>query len=240
MLTMKMKSAWSRGLLYGSIFGGAIAIFPILAALFGQAPLGEAAFAGGLVALIWGTLGFLAGVASHSEQPAETPGESVPSVQISVAKRMLYRFIAGLLLSYIAGAVVCAIGMGIYSVWQGDLFAMAVRRRTQEEFLVIFIGLCGMVGAETGAIAGCWLGALLSPGGNQLAPVARAALPSAILGALSGGWFGAIAGFLKLQFPSQEAVVIVVAVVVGAIGGIGSAVVTRLGGFHWHHRQGEH
>src|SRR6266704_7123536 len=60
-LAMKMKTAWSRGLVYGGIFGGAIAVVPVLAGLLVHTPLSDVAAAGGMIILIWGTLGFLAG-----------------------------------------------------------------------------------------------------------------------------------------------------------------------------------
>jgi hypothetical protein len=228
---MKFRSAWSRGLTYGSIFGGAIAVFPVFAGFAGKAPFNEIALAGGVTVLAWGTLGFLAGFCSHRETKTDAAGNAVPVSEVSLIKRLLYRFVAGLLLSYIAGAIVCGIGFVIYVVWQGDILDSAPRRITRDERDAIFIAFCGIVGAEAAAICGCWLGALLAPGNNQLGPVAKNAIASSAFGLSVGGWLSGMVGIVVLQFWPDLAIALILAATAGAVTGIASAVLLRLGVF---------
>ena len=224
---MKPKSAWGRGLLYGGIFGGAIAVFPVCAALFGSVPLGEVALAGSMMALIWGSVGFLAGFCSHYEQPADSAGILDSGVQVSFIIRLLYRFVAGFLLSYIAGGVVIGIGLGMVVLADSDLIGPDIRRATPEVATLIKIACIGLIGAEAGAIFGCWTGALLVRGGNQLAPIARGAFVSALLGILTGGWFGGFVGLIDVQLSVSEEIVITSAAITGALAGILSALLMR-------------
>jgi len=85
---MRFTSAWRRGMFFGFIFGAAMAMFPALGCALGNAPFAEVAFAGGVVVLIWGTLGFLAGLASHSEQRADTPKEPLSVALPSLTRQL--------------------------------------------------------------------------------------------------------------------------------------------------------
>jgi hypothetical protein len=225
---MKFRSAWSRGLTYGSIFGGAIAIFPLVGAIVGKAPLIEIVQAGGITVLVWGTLGFLAGFASHRESVTDVVGNLVAVSSVSLFMRLLYRFVAGLLLSYIAGMVVCGIGFVFLWIWHADVFDSASRTWTPQEGDALFIGLCGAVGAEAAAICGCSLGALLAPGDNRLGPVAKNALLSSAFGVLVGGWLGGLVGFLLIQYSFELEIVAIVAASAGGLAGILAAVFLRL------------
>ena len=226
---MAFKSAWSRGLWYGAIFGGTMALFPVIAALFGNAPVGEIALAGGTIAVIWGGFGFLAGFSSHSEQRSDAAGNPVQQVQISLFRRLLYRFVAGLFLSYIAGMIVMS--LAIYAAWQVDLFEPVNRRITDDERVLIFVGMCGTNAAVSGTVAGCWLGALLSPGGNVLGPIAKSALVTALFGALASGWLGALIGLVCFQCIGFGPVGAIAAASAGVLVGIAIAIVLRLFAF---------
>jgi hypothetical protein len=227
---MNTKSPWSRGLMYGGVFGGAIGVFVAIAALFGKAPLGEVALAAGITVLVWGALGFLAGFASHTEQHGNGQGERARDNDRPFFRRLLYRLVAGLLLSYIGAAVVFGSALAILFVWQPDLFA-GTQRHSREENAVLFVGLFCVIGAEAGVVTGCWLGALLAPGGNELRSVAKVALPSAGLGALVGGWLAALVSLLQVGFGFQEEIMIIPPVTGGTVAGAGSAVLVRLTAF---------
>jgi hypothetical protein len=227
---MKMKTAWSRGLLYGSVLGGMMGIFPIAAAIFGDVPLNELALVGAMVVGIWGGLGFLVGYASHFETSNDSAGNPVTANDVSLFKRLVYRFVAGLLLSYGAAAVVSGIGFVAFYLWLGD-FDGPARTISEIERRMWFIAFCGMLGAETGTVAGCWLGALLMPGGNQFGPVARRAFHSAILGMLGGGWIGGMVGGLQLHFESERDMIAILAALAGAAAGMAAAIYIRRRGF---------
>jgi hypothetical protein len=225
---MKFRSALTRGVTYGSIFGGAMAVFPVVAALVAKAPIIEIVQAGALVVFVWGTLGFLAGFCSHHESTTDGAGNSVAVSNISLGKRLLYRFVAGLLLSYIAGAIVCGIGFVIFWIWHGDFTDSTPRNFTPQERDAFFIAFCGCVGAEAAAICGCWLGALLAPGGNRLGPVAKNALFSSVFGLLMGGWLSGLVGFSLIQFSFELGIGVIAAASTGAFTGIAAAVFLRL------------
>jgi hypothetical protein len=142
---MTFKSAWSRGFWYGAIFGGAIAVFPLLSALLGNAPIREVVLGSSAIALMWGAIGFLAGYASHSEPSADSAGNPVPSVQVSLFRRLLYRFVAGLLLSYIAGMVLIVIAIGVYFLWEAGVFGPEKRPVTEEIRHIIFVACYGLL-----------------------------------------------------------------------------------------------
>jgi hypothetical protein len=227
---MAFKSAWSRGLCYGGIFGGGIALIPVSVAIFSEAPVAGIAFGGGMIALIWGSLGFLAGYASHAEQRADPVGIALPSAEYSLFRRLLYRFVAGLLLSYIAGAIVSLLAAVLFFTWTTSLPAPADQAGREAERLMFFVAFCGLVGAETGAVAGCWIGAILVRG-NVLGPIAKAAFVTAIIGALLGGWFGTLIGVVWFNARGFEETGAIVAAVGGGVAGIAAAVITRLGIF---------
>jgi hypothetical protein len=220
-------------LTYGGIFGGIMLVFPILAALFGNGPpLGEIALAGSFIVLIWGTLGFLAGFSSQNEP---TCGTVHDACRVSVTKRLIYRFVAGLLLGYIATCVVIGIVFGSYALATSDFLSATPPNLTRAQVQMLFVGFCGFLGAEAGAFAGCWLGAMLAPGGNQLKPIAKRALSSALLGALGGGWLGGLVGFstwlanplARNPLQTNETVFIGLAAAVGALAGIAAAIGLR-------------
>lgn len=189
---MRFRSAWSRGLCYGGIFAVAIGVFPLAAAVFGNAPLGELALASGLIVFFWGGLGFLAGYASHAETNPQSPAEHGTIEQPSLFKRLLYRFVAGLLLSYLAAMLASGV---LYAVVMGiGLDETPARRVTERELRLLFVATCGAFGMYTGAIAGCWAGAMLTRGGNVLRPIAKVAFLSSLLGGLVGGWLAGGAG----------------------------------------------
>lgn len=226
MPAMKMKSALSNGLLYGGIFGGVICLFVILCAVFGDGPLEELALAGGVTVLGWGGLGFAAGFFSYHESRTDPSGHPIPGGRLAGIKHWLYRIVAGILLSYLVMLVASAIGLAVYYLlWDGDL--PAIGRNSPEEMRLFFIGCCGMLGATVGTIAGCWLGALLMPGDDQLGNVAKGAFVAAILGLLGGGWLGALVGLVAPQYLA-EFQTIIVAAITGSFGGIIAAIIMRM------------
>jgi hypothetical protein len=225
---MALNSAWSRGLCYGAVFGGIMAIFPALALILSEAPLEELALAGATIMGIWGTLGFLAGFCTHQEPRSDSDEQRRPVVETSLVKRLLYRFVAGMLLDYIAAMVVCGLGFALYALWEGGFDAAPNRRITEHDRRMFFVAFCGMVGAETGALAGCWIGSMLAPGGNILGPIARIAFIAGALGILTGSWIGALIGLLCRQYGDFNSAFPIAAAVAGALAGIGSAIFVRL------------
>jgi hypothetical protein len=223
---MKTQSAWSRGLLFGGIFGGALSLLPLVGGWIGKAPLGELLLACGVTALIWGGLGFVAGFCSDSQLATDATGHPVPGSPESPVKHWVYRLVAGLLLSYIAVCALIGIGVALYFLWQVDLNKPRTRI-PREQATLILIGLCGAVGAEAGAFTGCWLGALLVPFGHTLRSVARRSFVTAALGTLAGGWVGATAGLLHPQFLDYGHAA-VLAAIAGGLAGIAAAIVLRL------------
>jgi len=227
---MRPRSAWSRGLLYGGIFAGAMSVFPGLAVVFGdRSALGELALVGGLIVSIWGGLGFLAGYASHGEQRAGTAGPDSPIALPSFLRRLVYRFVAGMLLSYIAGMVIC--GLSVLAVLLLDATHPVLENQVpvlRQGRVVILVGICGLCGAGTGTVTACWLGAMLARGGNVLKPIARAAFAAAPLGTLWGGWFGTSTGILWLWLAEFQDMTAIMAAIAGSIGGMLVAIVMRL------------
>jgi hypothetical protein len=205
-----------------------MAIFPLVAGFVGKAPLIEIIQAGGITVLIWSTLGFLAGFTSHRESVTDAAGNLVAVSRVSRFKRLLYRFAAGLLLSYIAGMVVCVIGFVLLWICHADVFDSAPGTATPQERDSLFIAICAGVGAGAAAICACWLGALLAPGDNRLGPVAKNALVASAFSALVGGWLSGLVGFLLIQFSFDLEIFGIVAATAGGLVGILAAVFLRL------------
>jgi hypothetical protein len=168
----------------------------------------------------------LIGFATHSEVFKDTPIDPTTGGEISLFRRLVYRFFAALALAYLTSVVVTLIVGAIMIIWI-TYFDSTGRPTSREETRTLFIMLCGMIGASAGATAACWLGTLLAPGGNQLGPVAKRAFISAALGLLAGGWLGGMTGGLQLIFESAFATIASVAAIAGALAGMSAAIVVR-------------
>jgi hypothetical protein len=206
------------------VFGGTMSLFPIVGA-FVSGVSEELLIASAITILVWGGLGFLAGFASHSERPANAAETPVPVGDVSLFRRLLYRFVAGFLLSYITVAVLFVVGAAAFALWHGNLDSGPAHASLKELTLSAIV-FSGFVGAGAGAVTGGWTGALLAPGDNVLGPIARNSFAAAALGALAGGILGLLAAVILLLLRSETwrpEHSMIGATVVGPIAGIAAA-----------------
>jgi hypothetical protein len=222
-----MKSAWTNGLFHGSIFGGVMLIVPLVGAAFGKLSLEELALAGGVTISIWGSFGFAAGFFGYREPRTNALRDRDIGCPISPIRKWGNRIVSGLLLSVIPFAVVGGIEVGLFFFWQGDPTETPKTKATTDELRRVFVVACGMIASWVGAVSGCWLGALLAPGDEELASLARGAFLASLLSAFAGGCMGAAIGLIQMQqlFQSVPAILSLIA---GGLSGVAGAFLMRI------------
>lgn len=228
---MKMRPDVACGLRYGAIASGIVSVIPLLAWALSDAPLDEVALVGGITMSLWGSLAFVAGFCSYRDPAAACDNAEEPP-GVSGFKHWAYRFVAGFLLSYLASFVVGSILFVLMLVCMG-LFEATIFRGSDQRIFFLKLMSGGMLGSYVGSLTACWLGAMLSPGGNVLRPVAKCAALSAILGMLFGGFVGLIAGLMHPALGSEDKFFIL-AGTAGGLAGIGA--VLTLGRRFWRRR----
>lgn len=223
---MRMKSVLANGLLFAGIMGGAMAVMPMIAAIVSNAPLEDMALIGGIF-LVWASLGFAAGICSHDETETNRLGCQVPIKRIPGFRHWLYRIVAGLLLSYISAAVVGLLWVIPIFVSESGMDQVLLARFSREQVrLMVFMGMCGMMGATTGAPAACLIGAVVMPGDDRLANLANGSSISALAGLFAGGWLGGLISSLHPKLLDENQAIIF-ALIAGCPAGIAAAIFIR-------------